>query len=167
MTVNIWKSYMWTAVEQKEYGSDPHSYEHYLRNSENKAWKNSGFYGTSGINFHYCVTARITSIFVSSTIVHTYNFHIPYLPVYNARLCIIRTLIFYLFCLKKRFQDTHQDLKLPFFHLTRAGNSLIICLKQFLTSCYYKYRTHRALIYKPFYSITVKRFTNVVTWGPF
>ena len=25
---------MWTAVEQKEYGSDPHSYEHYLSNSE-------------------------------------------------------------------------------------------------------------------------------------
>ena len=43
---------MWTAVEQKEYGSDPHSYEHYLSNSESKAWKNSGLYGTSGINFH-------------------------------------------------------------------------------------------------------------------
>ena len=45
-------------------------YEHYLSNSENKAWKNSGLYGTSGINFHYCITARITSIFVSSTIVY-------------------------------------------------------------------------------------------------
>ena len=61
---------MWTAVEQKEYGSDPHSYEHYLSDSENKAWKNSGLYGTSGINFHYCITARITSIFVSWTIVY-------------------------------------------------------------------------------------------------
>ena len=42
---------------------------------------------------------------------------LPYLPVYNARPCIIRTLIFDHFILKKRFQDKHQELKLPFFHL--------------------------------------------------
>ena len=113
--------------------------------------------------FHLKMTALwVGSLFVTALC----EFKVPYLPVYNARPCIIRTLIFDLFCLKKRFQDIRQELKLPFFHLTRAGNSLIICLKQFLTSCYYKYRTHRALIYKLFYSITIKRFTNVVTWGP-
>ena len=35
---------------------------------------------------------------------------IPYLPMYNACLCIICTLK------KERFQDKHQELKLPFFH---------------------------------------------------
>ena len=95
----------------------PSSYEHYLSNSENKAWKNSGLYGTSGINFHYCVTARITSIFVSSTIVHTYNFHIPYLPVYNARPCIIRTLIFELFFPKKKISWQIPRIKTSIFSL--------------------------------------------------
>ena len=37
LTLNIWKSYMRTAVE--EYGSYPCSYEHYLSSGENKAWK--------------------------------------------------------------------------------------------------------------------------------
>ena len=42
---------------------------------------------------------------------------LPYLPVYNAHLCIIRTLIFDLFFRKKRFHDKYQELKLSFFHL--------------------------------------------------
>ena len=81
---------------------------------------------------------------------------LPYLPVYNTRPCIIRTLIFDHFILKKRFQDKHQELKLPFFHLINRSWEFINDM--FTTN--YKYR---ALIYTPFYSIKVKRFTNRVT----
>ena len=45
------------------------------------------------------------------------KFYLLYLPVYNVHLCIIRTLIFDLFFLKKGFQEKHQELKLPFYHL--------------------------------------------------
>ena len=45
------------------------------------------------------------------------KFYLPYLPVYNAHPCIICTLIFDLFFLKKGFQDKNQELKLPFYHL--------------------------------------------------
>ena len=65
---------------------------------------------------------------------------ILYLPVYNARPCIIRTLVFDLFFLKKKkdFKTKHQELKLPFFHsidkswefinnmLTTISNSLLL-----------------------------------------
>ena len=79
--------------------------------------------------------------------------------MYNARPCIIRTLIFDHFILKKRFQDKHQELKLPFFHLINKSWEFINDM--FTTN--YKYRMHWALIYMPFYSIKVKRFTNRVT----
>ena len=38
MTVNIWKSYKCTVVEETNMG-DPRSYEHYKTSSWNKAWK--------------------------------------------------------------------------------------------------------------------------------
>ena len=87
---------------------------------------------------------------------------VPYLPLYNACPCIIRTLIFdHFFILKKDLKTNHQELKLQFFHF--KSWEFIICLQQFLTSCYYKHRAHRAPIYKLFYSIKVKCCTNVVT----
>ena len=83
----------------------------------------------------------------------------PYLSMYNARPCIICTLIFDHFINKKRFQDKHQELKLPFFHLINKSWEFINDM--FTTN--HKYRTHRAPIYTHFYSIKVKRFTNRVT----
>ena len=38
VTVNIWRSYLCTAVEETKI-SDPRSYEHYWTISWNKAWK--------------------------------------------------------------------------------------------------------------------------------
>ena len=38
VTVNIWRSYLCTAVEETKI-SDPRSYEHYWTSSWNKAWK--------------------------------------------------------------------------------------------------------------------------------
>lgn len=37
--VNIWKSYVWTAILRNEYESYLRSNEQYLRSSEIKAWK--------------------------------------------------------------------------------------------------------------------------------
>ena len=90
---------------------------------------------------------------------------VPYLPVYNARPCIIRTLTFdHLILKKKKFQDKHQELKLPCFHLINKSwefiNDMFTCLLTYLN---YKYRMHRAPIYTPFYLTKVKRFTNLVT----
>ena len=62
--------------------------------------------------------------------------NIPYLPVYNARPCIIRTLIFDHVIKKKRFQDKHQELKLPCFHLINKSwefiNDMFTCLLTYL-----------------------------------
>ena len=44
MTVNIWKSYMCTAVKKWDI-SDPCSYEHYWTSSWNETWKKEGSYG--------------------------------------------------------------------------------------------------------------------------
>ena len=38
LTVNIWKSYMWTVVVQNELENDLHSNEHYLSSSDKKGW---------------------------------------------------------------------------------------------------------------------------------
>ena len=61
---------------------------------------------------------------------------LPYLPVYNARPCIIRTLIFDHVILKKRFQGKHQELKLPCFHLINKSwefiNDMFTCLLTYL-----------------------------------
>ena len=38
LTVNIWKSYMWTVVVQNELEYDLHSNEHYLSSSDKKGW---------------------------------------------------------------------------------------------------------------------------------
>ena len=38
VTVNIWRSYLCTAVEETKI-RDPRSYEHYWTSSWNKAWK--------------------------------------------------------------------------------------------------------------------------------
>ena len=64
-------------------------------------------------------------------------FQIPYLPVYNARPCIIRTLTFdHLILKKKKFQDKHQELKLPCFHLINKSwefiNDMFTCLLTYL-----------------------------------
>ena len=40
--------------------------------------------------------------FIVSNLFLPFHFYVPYLPVYNARLCIIRTLIFDLFFPKKK-----------------------------------------------------------------
>ena len=42
VTVNIWRSYLCTAVEETKI-SDPRSYEHYWTSSWNKAWKKKKF----------------------------------------------------------------------------------------------------------------------------
>ena len=61
---------------------------------------------------------------------------LPYLPVYNARPCIICTLIFDHVILKKRFQGKHQELKLPCFHLINKSwefiNDMFTCLLTYL-----------------------------------
>ena len=61
---------------------------------------------------------------------------LPYLPVYNARPCIIRTLILDHVILKKRFQDKYQELKLPCFHLINKSwefiNDMFTCLLTYL-----------------------------------
>ena len=38
LTVNIWKSYMWTVVVQNELENDLHSNEHYLSSNDKKSW---------------------------------------------------------------------------------------------------------------------------------
>ena len=68
---------------------------------------------------------------------------IPYLPVYNARPVYNTHPDFWpLYYKKKRFQDKHQELKLPFFHLINKSWEFINDM--FTTN--YKYCTHRALI---------------------
>ena len=75
---------------------------------------------------------------------------IPYLPVYNARPVYNTHPDFWpLYSKKKRFQDKHQELKLPFFHLINKSWEFINDM--FTTN--YKYRTHRALVFN--------------TWSPY
>ena len=38
LTVNVWKSYMWTVVVQNELENDLHSNEHFLSSSDKKGW---------------------------------------------------------------------------------------------------------------------------------
>ena len=57
--------------------------------------------------------------------------------MYNARPCIIRTLIFdHVILKKKRFQDKNQELKLPCFHLINKSwefiNDMFTCLLTYL-----------------------------------
>ena len=66
---------------RNEYGSDPRSYGHYLSSSENNAWKNSGLWGICTHNYFTAswvvfINVRIASVFVSSTTVYIYDFHI-------------------------------------------------------------------------------------------
>ena len=113
---------------RNEYRIDPRAYEHYWTGGWNKAWKK--IQALTGFDFVVFITARIDSIFVYSSAVHTYDFRMFTAVKFIVIINIINSNCHYHY---SRDYNLLHFCRLNYYHNYLIQGNLLVIIINFIT----------------------------------